>query len=328
MVSRTNPIEYFQILPEGNEFLINIGINRNALNRNFQMRDKCILGHREMALVKGELSSHIPTETAPDLLSPWVEIQNVNGYQFIIPKVATGEFISFCLRAYSTINEESNWDCYSSNTTEANGKSSPSLMEIQGFNIHIQPKASANMRIGEVLQKLSDELNRLETVAPRVFELKSSVEFWITDDQWQTSAMAYHSSSSWLNLNNMNGDMANGIEIVNLEAFIRSFTNNSQPMIVLHELAHAYHHQVLDWNSSEIAMAFQNASVSGDYQSVPRFDVSGPLGPAYAITNEREYFAELTESYFGKNDYFPFTRSDLEKFDPIGFYALQSIWGP
>jgi hypothetical protein len=29
-----------------------------------------------------------------------------------------------------------------------------------------------------------------------------------------------------------------------------------------------------------------------------------------------KYFADLTEAYFGKNDFFPFNREDLKKYDP------------
>jgi len=48
---------------------------------------------------------------------------------------------------------------------------------------------------------------------------------------------------------------------------------------------------------------------------------------AYAATNEREYFAETTEAFFGRNDFYPFTRADLEKHDPEMFHLLARVWG-
>lgn len=37
-----------------------------------------------------------------------------------------------------------------------------------------------------------------------------------------------------------------------------------------------------------------------------------------ALDNESDYFAELTESYFWKNNYYPFDRTDLFAYDPVG----------
>jgi hypothetical protein len=46
----------------------------------------------------------------------------------------------------------------------------------------------------------------------------------------------------------------------------------------------------------------------------------------YALSNDREYFAELTESYFGKNDFEPFTRDELRAFDPDGYAMIEQLW--
>ncbi len=41
----------------------------------------------------------------------------------------------------------------------------------------------------------------------------------------------------------------------------------------------------------------------------------------------QEYFSELTEAYFGKNDFFPFTRDELKQHDPAGFALMEEAWG-
>ena len=55
--------------------------------------------------------------------------------------------------------------------------------------------------------------------------------------------------------------------------------------------------------------------------------VNGGKRRAYALTNAQEYFAELSEAYFGKNDFYPFTRAELEKHDPVGYQLLRGVWG-
>ena len=48
----------------------------------------------------------------------------------------------------------------------------------------------------------------------------------------------------------------------------------------------------------------------------------------YAISNDQEYLAELSESYFGMNDWFPFTWQDLRRHDPVGWELMEKVWGP
>lgn len=47
---------------------------------------------------------------------------------------------------------------------------------------------------------------------------------------------------------------------------------------------------------------------------------------AYALTNELEYFAELSEAYLGRNDFYPYNRKQLEKYDSVGYGVMKTIW--
>lgn len=53
----------------------------------------------------------------------------------------------------------------------------------------------------------------------------------------------------------------------------------------------------------------------------------GKIEDADAIRDEYEYFAELSETYFWRNDFFPFTREDLKKYDPVGTEMIMKSWG-
>jgi dipeptidyl-peptidase-4 len=54
--------------------------------------------------------------------------------------------------------------------------------------------------------------------------------------------------------------------------------------------------------------------------------VQGPVGRAYALNNYLEFFAELTEAYFVRNDFFPFTRKQLKVHDPAMDRLLEKLW--
>ena len=89
--------------------------------------------------------------------------------------------------------------------------------------------------------------------------------------------------------------------------------------MVLHELAHAYHHQFLEdgFDNPEVKAAYDRAMKSKLYQKVLR--INGRDEKAYAATNPMEYFAEATEAFFGTNDFYPFVRSELKRHDPAAY---------
>jgi hypothetical protein len=55
--------------------------------------------------------------------------------------------------------------------------------------------------------------------------------------------------------------------------------------------------------------------------------VDGRKRRHYACTNPQEYFAEMTEAYFGTNDFYPFVRAELKQVDPRMHDLLERLWG-
>jgi hypothetical protein len=48
----------------------------------------------------------------------------------------------------------------------------------------------------------------------------------------------------------------------------------------------------------------------------------------YALTNHKEFFAAMTEAYFGTNDFFPFNRAELMTAEPEIYDLIRSVWEP
>ena len=48
----------------------------------------------------------------------------------------------------------------------------------------------------------------------------------------------------------------------------------------------------------------------------------------YGLTDHKEFFAEMTEAYFGMNDFFPFNRAELMTAEPELYELLRTIWEP
>jgi dipeptidyl-peptidase-4 len=94
----------------------------------------------------------------------------------------------------------------------------------------------------------------------------------------------------------------------------------------LHELVHAYHDQILGgYDEPRIKAAYEKAMKAGIYDEVLLY--TGKKVRHYAASNPMEYFAEGTEAYFYRNDFYPFVRAELKEHDPVLHDLLEEIWG-
>jgi hypothetical protein len=65
---------------------------------------------------------------------------------------------------------------------------------------------------------------------------------------------------------------------------------------------------------------------SGQYKSV--LTTSGRMHEHYGLTDQKEFFAEMIECYFGSNDFYPFVSGELKQAERETFALLAEIWGP
>jgi hypothetical protein len=198
--------------------------------------------------------------------------------------------------------------------------------EIQGFTVLVNPEVEKHPEEAKAaFAELDAQLKNVCAVVPEkpLAELKK-VKFWVEWKAKKNGAAEFHTSRGWLKDNGYNPDKAGGVEINNLVNFT-AWSKKTQPWMVLHELAHAYHFRVLGEKYEPLQGAYKQAVERKLYDEVAF--VTGGKKKAYAATNPAEYFAELSEAYFGKNDFAPFTRTELEKHDPVGFAMLKKAWG-
>jgi hypothetical protein len=194
------------------------------------------------------------------------------------------------------------------------------VQDIEGWKVLVSSEYSSK-KAAPVLKVLKRELAELKDIlSPGALRRAQSVPLWIDLATEAFPGAAYHPDAGWLRDNGMNPDKAGGVQISeNLVAWI-----DSQPMMLLHEIAHALEHQVIGLGDPQLLAAYNAAKASGKYDSV-RY-VGGGRQTAYGMNNEREYFAELSEAYFGENDYYPFNRDDLREFDPEGYATIEALW--
>lgn len=198
--------------------------------------------------------------------------------------------------------------------------------EIPGWTVrmHRQLLEKEPERSATALRLLRQQLDAIEKLVPaESVKLLRHVPMWLSPTYPGIGPTAeYHPDAGWLRNNGRPAAMAKAIEFTNVLIFEAEVKR--MPAFVLHELAHAFHDRVLGFDHPEIVKCFEQARDSKKYDAVERYD--GKIERSYAMANHKEYFAELTESFFARNDFFPFTREQLKNFDPNMDQLLAKVW--
>jgi putative heme-binding domain-containing protein len=204
---------------------------------------------------------------------------------------------------------------------------------VRGWTVHLNRKllAAEARETAKALEFLDKQLEDITKVVPKaaVAKLQRVPLYFNPEYPGVRPAAEYHPGADWLRKNGRDPDMARGVEFTNVRIYQQEV--NRMPWFVLHELAHAYHDRDLPkgFANPDIVAASVRAKESGKYDKVERHFGNGrpnTVERAYAMTNPMEYFAEATEAYFGRNDFFPFTRDELKKHDPDMFALLGKLW--
>lgn len=206
----------------------------------------------------------------------------------------------------------------------------PVEMSIEGWTVSLDPKLfmADNANVRELaLKALANHLQRVEFIVPqeRLAELRT-IRIWLDLDHPKLQGMQYHPSKGWLISHGHDPRLTKHVHIPKAKELYSRHMWAKHPYVVLHELAHGYHDQFLDFDHAEIVRAFQEAKKEKLYENVLLY--TGKKVRHYALTNHKEYFAESTEAYFGVNDFYPFVRAELKQHDPTMHALLEKIWGP
>jgi|GEM_PF-318207 len=206
----------------------------------------------------------------------------------------------------------------------------PVIRDLHGFTVHVDPAllSGPNAKQGaRALSMLSNHLERISILVPSApLSAMRSLGIWIEHEHPELSNMQYHPGAGWLERRGYDPRLAKKVHIPRARALLSRAQMLKHPAVVLHELAHAYHDQVLGFEDARIVEAFRAARAARTYENVLAH--TGRKVRHYAMTNHKEYFAEATEAYLYRNDFFPFVRAEFEQVDPKGHAALQEIWGP
>lgn len=198
--------------------------------------------------------------------------------------------------------------------------------QLEGWRIlvHDQLRTPQHESLREqTLKLLGGHLYQISRTIPEPALTKlREVPIWVEYAHPKHKCMCYHPDAGWLRAHDMNPEKAKAVELANAENFLK--WTHDQPWMVFHELAHAYHDRELGFDHAEVRACYQQAMAAKLYDRVLR--INGRDDRHYAATNEKEYFAEASEAFFGTNDFYPFVRAELRRHDPAMFETLGRLW--
>ena len=175
------------------------------------------------------------------------------------------------------------------------------------------------------LRFLEGKLSDIRVVVPGdKLEKLQSVVIVLDLSHGNLGSMQYHPSADWLKANGYATDLAKCVHLPRAADLPTKRSINEQPWVILHELAHSYHDQVLGFDEPRIKETYEKYKKSGRGDKTLLFN--GNRVKHYALTNQMEFFAEMTEAYFGTNDFFPFNRAELKESEREIYDLMVHVW--
>lgn len=204
----------------------------------------------------------------------------------------------------------------------------PVARDIEGWKVHVEPALidGAHREDGaRALTMLANHLQRIKILVPaEPLKKLQTLEIWLEHSHPLLKAMQYHPSKGWLVANKHDPRLARKVHIPQARELFSRSQMLKHPAVILHELAHAYHDQILSFDHPDILAAYEKAKAAGTYENVLLY--TGKKVKHYGLTNHKEYFAEGTEAFFYRNDFYPFVRAELKEHDPTLHDVLEIIW--
>ena len=206
---------------------------------------------------------------------------------------------------------------------------------IGGWRVYLEKSLVGEEKLVDDLYKeLRISFENIEKAIPAgPVKLLKEVPIWVSNEAdypfrpREKGVIPFHRSPEWLRAHGLNPHMAPGVHVINPAVVLYEHKMFEWgPQTILHELAHAYHNLHLGLTNSEVLEAYRGAIDKGLYLQVPDRTHPERKVRAYAATNHEEYFAELTEAYFGPNDWYPKNRAELKSYDPAGYRMIESVW--
>jgi hypothetical protein len=144
----------------------------------------------------------------------------------------------------------------------------PIQRNIEGWTVHVDPTLLENGKHADegkkALKMLANHLQRITILLPaEPLGKMKKMEIWIEHQHPELSAMQYHPGAAWLEGRGYDPRLAKKVHITRAADLSSRDQLLKHPAVILHELAHAYHDQILSFDDKKIIAAYDSAIEEG-----------------------------------------------------------------
>ncbi len=196
------------------------------------------------------------------------------------------------------------------------------VKDIEGWQVYVHRdllSGGKQREIGEpAIKKLKYGLAKArQMVADGPRKKLQKVKIWLEVDSThgkhgRTAAYQYHPDLDWLVKMDFHPGKQKCVEF-GRAAGLAKRSDFKTVQVTMHELAHAYHDQVLGFNDPDVLAAHKRAREDGKY----------PPKDWVVRANHKEFFAGLSTRYFESEA----RRKELVERDPVFAKKLEAFWG-
>ena len=143
---------------------------------------------------------------------------------------------------------------------------------IHGFRVHVDTRllTGPDTEAGrQALDLIRGQLVCIALTVPadKLAKLRR-VPIWLDRAHGKLDRAQYHPSAGWLTENGYDRAMVKSVHVPRVRGFLDTRTVSAQPCVLLHELAHSYHDQVLGFADPRIEKAFTDYVSAGKHRRV------------------------------------------------------------
>ena len=209
---------------------------------------------------------------------------------------------------------------------------------VENFNIYYQENVfNKYPKLLNILTQDLSQMNRI--INDDILNIMHSVAIWINisqdighpDGRIKGYGLSFHHDPKWMIKNGIMIEKCRNIEIYSASDYME--WRICQPLVLFHEFVHSFH-CFIGRERRDIKKAYNLAMKNHLYDEVEHIVRKDKITKqeiimhvrGYAAMNHYEYFAQMSEAYFGKCNYYPFNKKQLKQYDTNAYQLCEKIW--
>lgn len=212
---------------------------------------------------------------------------------------------------------------------------------INGFQVFYERNLFHQQCVDSELRAIleSDLCEMEHMLSDAHLELMQSVSIWLNVSQSvghpdavnRGYGLAFHHDPEWMKKNGVDLRKCGHIEVYSVADYMK--WRECQPLVLFHEFVHFFHYHI-GREREDIQRAYSMAMDRHLYDSVQHIAGKDEVTKkeivvwrrGYAASNCYEYFAQMSEAYFGQCNYYPFHREQLKRHDEGAYRLCTKLW--